>query len=103
MATAGDGYSALSAIREYKPDFAVLDIEMPGLNGIEIARKVTAEQPRLGVIICTVMQEKTLIDAAMEAGARGYVVKANLYSDLLPAVNAMAKGEVFFPESLGAL
>lgn len=97
VATVADGRAALDAIREHKPDVAVLDIAMPGLNGIEIARIAISEQPRLAVILCSVIQDVAIIREAAILGVRGYVNKHNLYCDLARAVSVVANGGTFFP------
>ena len=96
VATARDGYEALDVIQRFDPDLAVLDIGMPGLNGLEVARRAAIQWPKLGIIICTVRQEQDFINAAAKAGARGYVFKMNLYQDLHLAVDAVAAGGVFW-------
>jgi len=97
VATASDGSLALEAIRRFKPDLAVLDLSMPGLNGIEVTRRALAGQPHLGVIICSVEQQAALIQAAINAGVRGYVFKSCLFDDLAIAVATIASGGQFFP------
>ena len=97
VATAGDGFEAIDAIRRIHPEIAVLDLSMPGLNGLEVARKAIQEQPTLRVIICSVHRDQAYIDAALEVGAKGYVCKMNLYRDLNRAVDTVAAGGVFFP------
>ena len=97
VAAVTDGRAALSAVREYEPDVAVLDIAMPGLNGIEVARIAIREQGRLAVILCSVIQDATIIRAASTEGVRGYVNKGNLLRDLPTAVSVVANGGTFFP------
>ncbi len=96
VASARDGFEALDAIQRFHPDLAVLDLTMPGMSGLDVAEKATREKPMPGVIICTNRQEQMFIDAAIAAGARGYVFKMNLYSELVRAVDAVAAGGVFF-------
>lgn len=103
VAAAADGLSALEAIRAFKPDVAILDLEMPGLSGIEVTRKALEEQPALAVLICSVSREPEMIEAAAEAKARGYVFKINLLRDLVNAVEAVTNGRTFFPECALAL
>lgn len=97
VATACNGFDALDAILRFQPDLAILDINMPGLNGLNVAEQAIREQPKLWVLLCTFHREQALIEAAATAGARGYVCKMNLYSDLLPAIEAISAGQVFFP------
>lgn len=97
VATSPDGLSALDAIRKFKPDVAVLDINMPGLSGLDVARTAIAEQSTVGVILCSVNRDPGIIKAAAEAGVRGYVFKINLFHDLAKAVHAVVGGGQFFP------
>lgn len=97
-AKATDGISALEAIRTFKPDVAVLDFNMPGLNGIEITRRAIQDQLNLAVILCSVPQDPEVIQAAAAAGVRGYVFKGNLFRDLVKAVKSVATGITYFPE-----
>jgi len=97
VATANDGNLALEAICHFKPDLAVLDLSMPGLNGIEVTRQALAGHPDLRVIICSVEKHPSLIHAAATAGARGYVFKNRLFDDLATAVATIASGGEFFP------
>ncbi len=92
-----DGFSALDAIREFKPHVAVLDLSMPGLSGIEVTRQAVKDQPNLAVVICSVHRDVRLIQAAADAGARGYIFKLNLVQDLVDAVARVAGGQAFFP------
>jgi DNA-binding NarL/FixJ family response regulator len=98
VAERSDGISALEAIRECKPDVAVLDLSMPGLNGIEVAREAVKALPHLAVIICSIHREAILVQAAEEAGALGYVSKMQVCRDLVRAVETVASGLTFFPK-----
>ena len=91
VATAPDGSSALKAIRDLKPDVAVLDLAMPGLHGLEVTRMAIQEQPGLGVVICSI--HRNIGQAAADAGARGYVFKPNLLRELVRVVKIVATGE----------
>jgi DNA-binding NarL/FixJ family response regulator len=97
VATARDGDEALRAIGQFRPELAILDLSMPKLNGLEVAARALTAQPTLNVILCTLHHDDALIDAAAKAGAKGYICKVNLYRDLLPALDAIAAGGVFFP------
>lgn len=97
VAKATDGPSALNAIRQHKPDVAVLDISMPELTGIDVARKAIAEQPRLGTVLCSVMDDSAIIEAAAQIGVRGYVLKMNAAQDLANAVATVFAGSSFLP------
>jgi two-component system response regulator DegU len=99
VATAADGNSALRSICEFKPDVAVLDLEMPGLTGIEITKALMEQCPGVAVVICSVHRDSQLIQAALEAGALGYVFKPDCARSLVHAVKAVARRLTFLPTS----
>lgn len=82
---ASDGDQALELARNLKPDLAILDIKMPGLDGIKVAKKIS-EESICPVIILTAYSQKSLVEEAVKAGAMAYVVKPFDVSDLLPAI-----------------
>jgi DNA-binding NarL/FixJ family response regulator len=100
VSTALDGKSALQSISQVKPDVAVLDLEMPGLNGLEVTRKIMGNGQRPPVVICSADTTPELVEAARRAGAAGYVFKHCCTRDLLPAIEAVASGRVFFSPSV---
>jgi CheY-like chemotaxis protein len=91
VATALDGESALRAIFHHKPDVAVVDVGMPGLSGIEIARQLMSHGSKPPVVICSAETAQESVEAAREAGAAGYVYKHCCARDLLPALDASQK------------
>ena len=93
--TAMDGRSAVEIIVKKQPDVVVLDLEMPGLNGIEVTRELSKDTPRPAVVICSVESDPELIEAAREAGALGYVFKARIRKDLVAAVKLVFRGQSF--------
>jgi two-component system response regulator DegU len=96
IATALDGRSALDHIERLQPHAAVLDLNMPKLNGIEITRELVRQQLTCVVVICSVENDPELIAAAQGAGALGYVIKRRLKRDLVPAVKSAVSGAPFF-------
>jgi DNA-binding NarL/FixJ family response regulator len=91
---AKDGQEALGMIVEQSPDVAVLDIQMPGLNGIEVTRRVKAERPAVRVMVLTAYDDDPYIFAALQAGASGYVLKSAPSEELIRAVRAVYRGEL---------
>jgi AmiR/NasT family two-component response regulator len=91
VAEAGDGESAVRMASEHRPDLVVLDIKMPGLDGLSAAKRIAEE--RLGpVLILTAFSQKDLVERAAQAGAMGYLVKPFQKGDLIPAIElAMAR------------
>ncbi len=92
VAQVGRGDEVLAAVRETKPDVALVDIEMPGLDGIEATAQVRAECPDTKVLIVTTFGRPGYLRRAMEAGASGFVVKETPAEELAAAVRTVAKG-----------
>lgn len=95
VATASDGRSALNFIQQLQPAVAVLDLNMPELSGIDVAREIARLRLTPGIVICSVESDPELIGAAQLAGALGYVIKRRLNKDLVVAVKRAACGESF--------
>ena len=92
---AGDGRSAVNLARELKPDVAIFDIKMPGMDGIEAARILTEERIA-PVVLLTAYSQRDLVERAKEAGVVGYITKPMRESDLTPAIEvAMARFSEF--------
>jgi two-component system, response regulator PdtaR len=81
----GRGDEAVQLVREQKPDLAILDIKMPGLDGLSAAREITGER-RAAVLILTAFSQRDLIERARDAGALAYLVKPFQRTELIPAV-----------------
>ena len=92
---ATDGLTSLKIIMDCQPDVVVLDLEMPGLNGIEITRELMRYSPRPAIVICSVEHDQEIVDAAQKIGALGYVFKSRAARDLNAAVKAAARGKSF--------
>jgi len=95
IATATDGRTALEQIQQLQPSVAVLDLDMPELNGIQITREIVRQRIPSEVVICSVETDPEVIEAARDAGALGYVLKTDIHRDLLIAVGRAARGEAF--------
>jgi DNA-binding NarL/FixJ family response regulator len=92
---APDGDEALRLIEEKRPDVAVLDVRMPGLGGIEIARRLTSAAVTTGVILYTGFPERALVIEALDAGARGFLLKEAPLHELARAVRMVAEGKTY--------
>jgi DNA-binding NarL/FixJ family response regulator len=90
-----DGRTALEAVLEFDPDLVVLDISMPGLTGIEVARELKKRGNRAKIVFLTVHEDSDIIGTCLSTGALGYVVKELMDSDLVPAMNEALAGRVF--------
>lgn len=97
---ATDGGEALPMIRAVAPDVAVVDVSMPGLNGLELTERVTGECPGTRVLVLTVHEDAAYVQPLMRAGARGYILKRSAADDLLRAVRAVASGGVYLDPSI---
>lgn len=97
---ATDGGEALPMIRAVAPDVAVIDVSMPGLNGLELTERVTGECPGTRVLVLTVHEDAAYVQPLMRAGARGYLLKRSAADDLLRAVRAVASGGVYLDPSI---
>jgi DNA-binding NarL/FixJ family response regulator len=93
---AGDGREALAQAAELQPDVALMDLHMPGMNGIEATREIARAYPRMAILVLSMLEDDDSIFAAMRAGARGYVLKGADQSEVLRAIAAVASGEAIF-------
>ncbi len=96
MAEAGNGREAVKLILELVPDVAVLDIGMPLLNGIEATRQIARRAPSVRILILSMHSDEAYITQALQAGAKGYLLKDSADSDLIRAVNDVSTGRSFF-------
>ena len=93
IAEAGDGEEAQALIQKYKPDVAVLDIQMPKASGIEVTRWVRSHLPEVGVLILTAYDDEPYVMAVLQAGANGYVLKTAKTEELIQAVHDVYEGK----------
>ena len=94
---AADALEAIQLAQELKPDVLLTDISMPGLTGggIEVTRRIQTLLPDVAVLILTVHEDETLLREAIQAGASGYVVKRAAEAELISAVQAVARGDMY--------
>jgi DNA-binding NarL/FixJ family response regulator len=85
---------ALEAMRQLKPDIAIVDISMPGTNGIELIKLMLSEQPKLKILVLSMHDESLWGLRALRAGAKGYVMKAEAMENVLNAVRKVLQGEI---------
>ena len=106
VGTASDGTGALETILRLDPDVAVLDISMPGMSGIEVARELKSRGTRAKIVFLTVHEDADILATCLAAGGLGYVVKVLMETDLIPAINEALVGREFvsrFPTQQDAL
>ncbi len=93
---AATGEEAVTKATELQPDVVLMDIQMPGMNGIEATRRIVRDSPQMGVIVVTMFEDDDSVFAAMRAGARGYVLKGADQDEILKVIRAVASGEAHF-------
>jgi DNA-binding NarL/FixJ family response regulator len=100
VAETSDGRAALAAIAEHRPDLALLDIAMPGLNGLDAAARVAADSPGTKVVILSMHANERYVAQALAAGVAGYVLK-NAFVDELPVLlRSVMRGETYLSPSI---
>jgi len=93
---AAGGLEALDKAIASKPDVAVLDIAMPGLNGVEAARCISEQCPETAVLTISYYDVKPILPRIRQAGVRGFVPKASMAFHLIPAIEALLEGKTYF-------
>jgi len=102
VAEAADGAQAVKLVEEHRPDVAVLDIQMPGMSGIEATRLITARFPDVRVLVLTAYDEDPYVLALLQAGASGYLLKSADADALLRAVRSVHRGETVLSSQAAA-
>jgi DNA-binding NarL/FixJ family response regulator len=93
---AGDGKEAVESVLLLEPDIALLDISMPGLNGLDAAREILGRGSRAKILILSVHDSQDVIQQVLDSGAKGYVLKSDAIRDLIAAVDAVRSNKTFF-------
>lgn len=97
-----NGQDALVEVRRLDPDVLVLDISMPGLNGLQTAKEIHSSRSRTKIVFLTVHEDPDFVAAAFSAGASGYVVKADFTADLVPAIREALEGRRYISQSISS-
>jgi DNA-binding NarL/FixJ family response regulator len=100
---ASDGRTAVRLVQELSPELAVLDMVMPGLNGIDAARQIQRVSPRTKSILVTMYAERQYVVQALRAGIRGYVLKSQGARDLIQAIREVHNGAVYLSPKVSEL
>jgi DNA-binding NarL/FixJ family response regulator len=98
----GDGEAAFQLIQEKKPDVAVLDVNLPGLSGLEITRKLQTKRLATRVIMLTMHKDEETCNRALDIGAKGFVLKENAVEEILKAIAAVAEGEYYLSSTISS-
>lgn len=93
---ASSGEAVVAQAGELKPDVILMDLQMPGVNGIDATQRITQDEPGINILILTMFDDDQSVFAAMKAGARGYVLKGVKHDEMLRAIRAVASGEAIF-------
>ena len=93
---ASTGEETVAKALELQPDIILMDIQMPGVNGIEATRQIVKRSPKTGVIVVTMFEDDSSVFSAMRAGARGYILKDAGEEEVLRAIRGVASGEAIF-------
>ncbi len=94
------GEEAVALATELQPDVVVMDIQMPGISGIDATRRILDTIPHIGILVVTMFEDDYSVFAAMRAGAKGYVLKDTEEEDMLHAIRAVGKGEAIFSPAI---
>lgn len=99
VAEAGDGQAGVVAAVEHRPDVVLMDLQMPGVSGVEATRRLTAQVPDVRVVVLTMLDDDQAVFAAVQAGAMGYLLKGAGREEISRALAAVAAGQaVYGPE-----
>ena len=97
---AADGVSIVKLVAEHRPNIVLMDISMPGMNGIEATSKVREISPKTQVLAMTVHEDESMLREMIRAGASGYIIKRALESELIQAIQIISQGNVYIYPSL---
>jgi DNA-binding NarL/FixJ family response regulator len=97
---ASDGAEAISLVERRKPDVVVMDVRMPGMDGLEATKEILKKVPETAVLIFTAFSERALLDRALDSGARGYILKEAPHDDLLRAIDRLGNGGEYVDPAL---
>ena len=94
------GEEAILLAAQFQPDLILMDVQMPGVNGIEATRRLAVSQPQIRVLVVTMFEDDASVFTAMRAGARGYVLKDANKEELRRAIQAVGNGEAIFSPTI---
>ena len=100
---AGDGEEAVAQVEQLVPDVVLMDITMPGLNGLEATEQIKGKKPQVKVLILTMHETDQYLSGMLRAGASGYVVKTTVSSELISAIRIVHQGDVYLYPSIARI
>ena len=96
LGEASDGVEAVALAARLQPDVVMMDLGMPGLNGVEATRQILAGSPHIAVLVISMQEDSDSVFAALQAGARGYLLKGSTRGEILRSIKAVVHGEAIF-------
>jgi len=102
VAEASNGEEAIEKFRLHRPDVTLMDLQMPGLNGIEAINRILSEFPDARIVVLTTYQGDAQVLRALRAGARGYILKGHVHRELLETIHAVMEGRKRIPPDIAA-
>ena len=96
VAVATDGRQAVQMALDFNPDLVLMDVSMPGLNGIEAARQIQADSPHIHILMLSMHADMEYVHRSLKAGAQGYILKESAGSEVLQAIRAVLAGKTYF-------
>ena len=100
---AADGRTAVRLARDLAPDVVVMDIGLPGLNGIEATRQIRAQAPKVEVLALSIHEDRWFVAGMLEAGARGYLLKKGAFQELAQAIRTVAAGQSYLSPQIAGM
>jgi DNA-binding NarL/FixJ family response regulator len=100
---AADGREAAELAEDLHPDVIVMDVGMPNLNGIDATRRILAAHPQIAVVMLSMHQDESYVLRSLKAGAKGYLLKESLRSDILEAIRAVSQGRSFLTRKISRM
>jgi len=105
MECVGEATTGEEAVRfaaETQPDVVLMDVQMPGMSGVEATRQIVSSSPQIRVLVVMMFEDDSLVFAAMRAGARGYLLKGARHEDMVRAIRAVGSGDAIFSPAIAA-
>ena len=99
---ATNGEEVIRLATEVQPDVILMDVQMPGMSGVEATRQIVNSSPHIRVLMVTMFEDDALVFAAMRAGARGYLLKGTRHEDMVRAIRAVGSGDAIFSPAIAA-